>query len=145
MPFCERQLRTRSRPNASDDEAIRPQPLMMPSSLRSQYCFFEMEKDSQNKADMYDTLEACLGTHLGYILERNRPKGRRTVIESNVWSGEIPPDGQDSEVSKLGNLYKIGARLDEKFGVSNAYLGGCKIGSKKVKMDCGNTYAGHVA
>ena len=64
MSFCERQLRTRSRPNASDVEADRPQPLMMPFDFRSQYCPFEMEKESQNKADEYDVLDTCLKTQI---------------------------------------------------------------------------------
>lgn len=73
MSFCERQLRTRSRPNASDEEADRPQPLMMPFSFRSQYCSFEMEKESQNKADEYDVLETCLKTQIQVgIIKRGR-------------------------------------------------------------------------
>ena len=51
-------------PNASDDEAILPQPLMIPSSTLSQYCCCEMHYHSKGKFNEYNTLEASLRTHI---------------------------------------------------------------------------------
>ena len=58
---------------------------------------------------------------LGYGKEI-APAYRRTVVESNVWSGEIPSNGQHSKVSKLGNLDNVGAVLEYVLEVRDAYV-----------------------
>ena len=63
----------------------------------------------------------------GYGLDQKEiaTKWKRTLVESNVWSSKIPSDGQDSEISELGNLDEIGAGLTYNIGVSNTSLRRC--------------------
>lgn len=67
----------------------------------------------------------CIKIHFRPRLKGSAQGWKRTVVDTTEWGREILPDGQNSEVSKLGKLDKIGARLGGELGISNEFRRGC--------------------
>lgn len=61
---------------------------MMPSSFANQYCFFAVEKDSQNKANEYDTLDTCIRTQVRVEITK-RSRRNEDVLSSSPMSGVV--------------------------------------------------------